>query len=213
MVGFGLLAACGGDGGASLDDVAARLRTLDAATVVLRLSSGGEGFTVEGAFSVDGEHAYPVASLTYTPAGEGEPTRVVLTGDDGFVVVEDQAYRLPPDQLDLLRVPAEGATSAVSAVRVDEWLLDGDDRSGPGDPDVVLEDVVALATGLGASEVLVDDVEGELLVEIEADDDADLTRIAATADDFLFELELADHGDPVEVEPLDLVLPYEQLGR
>lgn len=71
----------------------------------------------------------------------------------------------------------------------------GDDWSGPGDADVV-----ALATGLGASEVPVDDVEGELRVEIEADD-------------FAFELELADHGEPVEVDPPTSALPFEQLGR
>lgn len=89
----------------------------------------------------------------------------------------------------------------------------GDDWSGPGDADVVLDEVVALATGLGASEVLADDVDGELLVEIDADDDGDLSRLSATADDFAFELELADHGEPVDVDPPSSALPYEQLGR
>lgn len=84
----------------------------------------------------------------------------------------------------------------------------GDDWSGPGDADVV-----ALATGLGASEVPVDDVEGELRVDIEADDEGDLSRLVATADDFAFELELADHGEPVEVDPPTSALPFEQLGR
>jgi hypothetical protein len=216
---IGLLAACS-DSGTGLDDAADRLGDLDQASIVLSLRAGDEGFTIEGAFSVDDEHALPVAELTYTPTDDGPATTVLLTGDDGFVEVDGDAYRLPPAQLDALRIPDGGAASAISQIRLEQWF-DGDIEGGGGifegaaDEAVVLEDVVALASGLGAAAVPLvdDDAVGELTVRAVVAGAGDLHELAATGDGFEFRLELDDHFEPVDVLPPPTARPYEELGQ
>jgi hypothetical protein len=205
-----------GGAGQEVAEVADRLRHLERATLSLLVESGATGFIVEGAFSVSDERPLPVAHLTYTPAGGGQVTTVVLTGMDGFVVVDEQAYRLPGAELAALRVPPGGGASAVSTIRLTRWFEEVSSSSagvyeGPGDPEVVLEDVVALASGLGAGDVRPVAVEGPMRVRMEARDDRDLRQLEASADGFRFTLSLSGHGEPLEVEAPPDPLPFEEL--
>ena len=216
-MGFLLLAACGGDD-PDLGDVADDLDRLERASIELRLEAGGTGFTIRGAFSVSGDRPLPVANLRYAPLREGEPTTILLTGDDGFVEVEGVAYRLPAAQLDGLRIPERGAASAVSSIRLDEWLVDptrqGDTYEGDGDATVVLEDILALATGLGAAEVppVRAGTAGDIRVRVVASGTR-LQELLATGDDLRFRLRLSEHGRPVTVTPPAEARPFEELGR
>lgn len=184
----------------------------------MRFESGHAGFTVEGALDVSGERPLPVARLVHRPLGDGPATTLLLTGDDGFVEVDGEAYRLPPAQLAALRIPEGGAISAISGIRLEEWLLDGATAedgtwSGEGDPEVVVADIVGLASGLGATDVAVGDVQGPLLVTVVARDGDQLRSLTVRARDLRFELQLRDHGDRVLVEPPESVRPFEDLGR
>jgi hypothetical protein len=132
------LAACGGDGGSAEDvlaETADNLAEIQSGTLAMRLvvTPKGEeaetvGFELEGPFSLDGPGDLPVARIEYTEirgSARGAVT-VVSTGRKAYIEVDGQAYELPPEQADELRVAGEDLEEGegLGELGLDDWIED-----------------------------------------------------------------------------------------
>lgn len=109
------------------------------------------GFEIEGKYEFDGEKELAIADLTYRQVlGEDSTeTRVLSTGDDAWVVVDGDATELSAEQTRALRVGDGGKPSAVPALDIAEWLVDGELEEAGGRATVTGEvDASALVADL-----------------------------------------------------------------
>jgi hypothetical protein len=158
-----LVPACGGGGDdGPLADAERHLAEVDSGVMVLSLEAStpdGEapiGFRVEGPFSFDSPGELAVLELTYTRVlGEEElATTVVSTGDDAWVVQDEDSIAVPEDQLGPLRV--DGDHSGVPSLGLEDWAVDPEEEGGTVtagiDAAAVLEDLRRIAADVDGEE-------------------------------------------------------------
>jgi hypothetical protein len=157
---------CGGsssDPGEALAETAANLDEIRSGTLGLRITVGSDGeeagFVLQGPFAfAESADELPLADLEYTQAAgaESETVRFISTGERAFVVLGDQAYELPEEQVATLRGTGAGADGAegLEELRIEDWfrdpeLSDGGEVGG-ADTDRIRAglDVVATANDL-----------------------------------------------------------------
>ena len=98
-------------------------------------AQGGEvGFELSGPFALPRAGGLPRAEVDYTQqAGEQRATvTLVSTGDAAFVEVGGQAYALPPDQTETLRLGTGqlGSGGARDQLRIGSWVRDAEVSDG-----------------------------------------------------------------------------------
>lgn len=134
------------------------------------------GFILEGPFALPQEDELPITNLEYTQiAGEeSDVTGFISTADAGYVVVDEQAYELPAEQLEPLRGTGETTEDIFGETDFSSWLAEPTTEEGPaidgaptdvvsGDLDVVaaLNDIFAVARHFGADETTFPIIEGD----------------------------------------------------
>ena len=131
-------------------------------------AAGGEelGFELEGPFALAQEGKLPLAEVEYTQiAGARRGTvTFIATGEKAYVVIGNDVYELPPEQVEEFR--AEGAPAGdagLGELRIEDWVedpevSDGDEIGGDETDRVTaklnvvnaVSDLVELARGFGA---------------------------------------------------------------
>src|SRR5687767_727896 len=108
----------------------------------LAASSGGQlegevGFSIEGPFSFEDPGKLPLAEWELTRfAGEEEVTLTFIsTGDAAFVVLDGQAYELPPEQIE--NIGPANLDGGLNGLRVDEWVVEAEETEGAEDTEVI----------------------------------------------------------------------------
>ena len=132
-------------------------------------SSGAEGFRLEGPFSVATKKGrLPVADLEFTRVvgGAEQQTRFISTGSAAFLRIQSGVYRLPDARVADLRARGKvGNDAGLAGLDLDKWVshptMRGDGSrdgvpvvriSGQLDPVQALNDMLSVASGLGASD-------------------------------------------------------------
>lgn len=196
LAGVGILAGCAGggpDANEVLRQTAAKLGELKSAEslhlkVIVDPREGDEfGFELEGPFALCDSRPLPRLDVEYTQMAQGESAKVRLisTGEQGFVEVGDNAYKLSDEQeAELHGTCGELLDGGLEQFRVDDWVRDADADSG-GDTDTVtgeldlvavVDDLVDVARAFGRSD----------LARLDQDD---ARRLAEATKETRFELE------------------------
>jgi hypothetical protein len=132
-------------------------------------SGGAEGFRLEGPFSVATKKGQlPVADLEFTRivGGSEQHTRFTSTGSAAFLRIQSGVYRLPDARVADLRARGKAGNGAgLAGLDLNKWVshptmraagsLDGMPVvriSGRLDPVRALNDMLSVASGLGASD-------------------------------------------------------------
>jgi hypothetical protein len=132
-------------------------------------SRSTEGFRLEGPFSVATKKGQlPVADLEFTRVvgGSEQQTRFISTGSAAFLRVDSGVYRLPESRVADLRARGKAGNSAgLAGLDLEKWIshptmsADGSRDgvpvvriSGQLDPVRALNDMLSVASGLGASD-------------------------------------------------------------
>lgn len=157
-----LLAACGGP---SVSEVAAEtsanLRSIRSGLLELRVTLSPDdngppiaGAAVLGSFERADPGRLPVGDLTVEDLASGgsSSSRIVTTGDTGFVRVDGAFYKLPPDRVDPSGTARDGE-GLFAGVSIADWLRDPE-----------------LGEGEGLDGLPVDRIRGELAVEAAFED-------------------------------------------
>lgn len=133
--------ACGGEAGDVAAETGERLASVDSGDIELALAveplggdgSGALGFELDGRFAVPedaGASPFPIAEVDYTQIAGAESATLGLlsTGAAVFVVQEGQAYELPEDRAEPLRIVAGDGDgrAGLGAVDLESWVADGD---------------------------------------------------------------------------------------
>jgi hypothetical protein len=204
LLGVVMLAGCrhaDADPAAVLSQTAANLgeiRSAESMHLKLLVDPGeGDsfGFELEGPVALCGERALPTLDVEYTQIANGQEAtvRIVSTGEQGFVVVNDTAYEMREDQEADLRSACddlEAGDGGLESLRVGDWVRDPEASSGDdvdkvtGELDVVaaVNDLVDVARAFG----------GSSLARLDRDD---ARRIAEATEDSSFELETGHDDD------------------
>jgi hypothetical protein len=172
------LSGCGSDGSDSakevLSETAGNLGDVVSGDLLFRVAAAsGEsevGFELDGPFDLGDEGGLPVAEIEYTQiAGDEQATATFIsTGEEAFVRVDDQTYRLPEDQVD--EFGGGGGGAGLGELRIDGWLenpklSDGGEVGGAHTDKIVADlDPVATANDLLA---LVAALQGDEAVRLE----------------------------------------------
>lgn len=183
-----VLGACGGGEGDSpnkvLGDTAENLGEIVSGDLMFRVVASSEeneiGFELDGPFDLGNEGGLPVAEIEYTQiAGKESATATFIsTGDEAFVRVDDQTYRLPAEQTAQFE-RADGGSKALGNLRIDGWLedpklSDGGEVGGAETDKIVADlDPVAAANDLLA---LVARLQGEDATRLEGNSAEQLER-------------------------------------
>lgn len=141
--------------------------------LVVRASSsdteepGAAGFELSGSFQLPEEGALPVADIEYADLAAEDPETqgFISTGEAAFIVIDDTAYELPPEQAEILRGGTEGE-GLFDQLEVAGWIRDPElsedqEHSGEtvdritGELDVVqaMNDLVLTAQRFGRSDL------------------------------------------------------------
>ena len=90
------------------------------------------GFEVTGPFELAGTGELPKADVEYTQTanGESETVRVISTGDEAFVEVDDETYELSDAQEAELRSTGGELSGGLEKLGVDDWIVDPDASDG-----------------------------------------------------------------------------------
>ncbi len=126
------------------------------------------GFEVTGPFELAGAGELPKADVEYTQTanGESETVRVISTGEQAFVEVDDETYELSDTQEAELRSTGGELSGGFDELRVDDWIVDPEASDGgevggaetdkvTGDLDLVaiVNDLAEVARSFSASAV------------------------------------------------------------
>jgi hypothetical protein len=190
---------CGGGGGGAGDEsandvlaqTARNMGEIRSGDLSLRLVVSSEdaevGFELDGPFALAEEGKLPVAEVEYTKiAGDETATATFLsTGDQAYVEVEGETYRLPPEQAEPLRAVGGGeGDGGLGELRIDGWLRDpeleeGEDVGGDATDRITADvDAVAVANDLLA---LVGSLGGEAGGALEGESAEQLRRAVESA--------------------------------
>lgn len=172
------LVACSSDASDVVTETTANLEDLKSGHLELSVSAAplpgreGEqpeaGFELSGSFQLPEEGSLPVVDLEYTDLGLEEPATqgFIATGESAYLVVDEIAYEIPPEQADSLRGGSAEGEGVFDQLQVADWIRepelsegeshDGDDVDRVrGELDVVqaLNDLVATAQRFGRSDL------------------------------------------------------------
>jgi hypothetical protein len=193
-----LLTGCGGSESVDvhkvLSQTTAKLGALKSGDLSFKLlvdpRDGDEfGYEVSGPFQLS-RNGLPKLDVEYTQIANGDraTVRLISTGSKSYIVVDDQAYELGPEQEDTLRSVGADVSGSVTTLDVANWVVDPKGKRD-GDIDRVTGDVdvVAVIDGLtGVARSL-----GRTLQPLDADDEK---RVRDATKDTSFELE-SGHDD------------------
>jgi hypothetical protein len=153
------LSGCGSDGSDSAEEVLAEtagsLGEIVSGDLGFRVAAtSGEnevGFELDGLFDLGDKGALPVAEIEYTQiAGAEQATATFIsTGEEAFVRIDDQTYRLPEDQVDEFGGGSAGGVG-LGELRIDGWLenpeLSDGGEVGGAETDKIVADLDPVAT-------------------------------------------------------------------
>ncbi len=181
------LAGCGGgDDAGPLGPTAARLRSLERATLELELRASGVegtegeavGFAVKGPFALGSPGSLPTARLESTRlVGTEEITSTLIsTGQAAYVEVDGTAYTLSDPQAAALRAPTGDGDGPLDGLRLAQWVIDpqveavgGTEKvTGAADVPVVMADLFSVSAGFG--------VDGQVPAFAIGDEEAEVLR-------------------------------------
>lgn len=161
-----LLSGCASDAEQAVGETGERLAELRSGELALRMSvrslhdeASTVGFELTGPFALR-ERGLPHARLTYTQfvADTEQTSTLIATGEEAFIEVGGQAYRLPDEQAADLAV---GDGDGFQSLALQQWLVDPEIVERDGDVEVIhadvepataLRDLLALGHGLGADD-------------------------------------------------------------
>ena len=169
------LAACGAEPAEVVQETTANLDDIKSGhlDLVVRASSpdtegaGAAGFEISGSFQLPEEGALPLADIEYTDLAAEDPMTqgFISTGEAAFIVIDETAYEIPPEQAEILRGGTEGE-GLFDQLEVSGWIRDpelseGEERFGEsvdrvtGQLDVVqaMNDLVLTAQRFGRSDL------------------------------------------------------------
>jgi hypothetical protein len=148
-------------------------------------------YSLDGPFALAHPGELPVADLTWVRTADDDTSeaRFLSTGQEAFVVVDDQPYQLDEGQVAGLRAPAgeEGeGSNPLESLDVESWVQDpetteeGDLVTVRGDLDVpvALNAILALTSQVGAREI----------AGIHPVEDEDADRLRRAVEEATFEL-------------------------
>ena len=131
-----------------LNETSSNLGEVQSGELNLRVVASSEeneiGFELEGPFDLGDKEGLPVAEIEYTQiAGQESATATFIsTGEEAFVSIDDETYRLPEDQVSGFTAGGtEGGSEALGDLRIDGWL-ENPELSDGGEVDGVETDKI-----------------------------------------------------------------------
>jgi uncharacterized protein YqgV (UPF0045/DUF77 family) len=210
-----LLGSCASSGPeAALGDTANNLSEINSGVLDLEMKATAAdedqeestGFVLSGPFALPKEDQLPVTNLEYTQiAGEeSDVTGFISTADSAYVVIDEQAYELPPEQVEPLRGTGEETEDIFGEADFESWLDEPKVEEGPeldgvatevvsGDLDVVaaLNDIFEVARHFGADETVFPVIEGDDAEHLSnAVESAHLKMVTGTEDRLMRDLKI-----------------------
>jgi hypothetical protein len=223
------LGGCGGGGSNSaeeaLAETAENLGEVTSGDLSFRVAASSDeneiGFELDGPFDLGDKSGLPVAEIEYTQIAGSETATAtfISTGEEAFVRIDDQTYRLPEDQV--AEFGGGGAQGAgLGELRIDGWLenpelSDGGDVDGDETDKIVADlnpvaaanDLLALVGALQGDEPV--QLEGRSAEQLENAVESSRIEVFTGKDDRILRRLVieADFAATVPRELQDLTLP------